>query len=124
MSNLENILLKRLETAKAANATHLVNAYQDVLIEAGLLVQSKEVTLSGTVGNSEDVAYEITITRRKDANWAVIGMYEDGEVEVIRQSKTYKAAKDAAYAEMSDYQCRFSKVFITGITSEYTTKAA
>lgn len=124
MFNLETIVTAKLEAAKTTNNRQLINIYETLLKEAGLLIEADEVTLSGTVGSAEVLEYDVTFKPRKEAKFVVLGILEEGQTEVVRQSKTYKAAKDAAYSESSSWNCQYRQVFVLDIPTVLVAKAA
>jgi hypothetical protein len=111
MNTLENLVLAKYEAAAIGTSQRAL--LENLLKEAGLLVESNEVSITSTTTayrTKEELNYSVSFKPRKNAKFAVIGIYADGTAEVVRQSESYRKASDASYSIGSAYDCPFAQV--------------
>ena len=111
MTKLEELVIAKYEAATINSTSRQI--YENLLKEAGLLVESDEITIKGTTSSYRtdgSIDYNVSFKARKNARFVVLGIHADGTTEVVRQSESYKAASDASYKIGADYSCPFVQV--------------
>jgi hypothetical protein len=120
--NLLKLIQDKLAYAKANDLRATTNYLEELLAEAGVIVPSETVTLSGTINyyGQEPLPYTVTFKPRKNAKYVVIAEYTDGAIEVASQSATYRAAEKAA-DRLEGYHSGAVKTWVSKIETQYTT---